>query len=170
MILGLTPFTFFHVVISLAGILSGLVVAYGLLTSKRLDGWTIVFLVTTVATNVTGFLFPFHGFTPAIGVGIISTIVLIAAIAARYSFHMTGLWRWVYVGCAVIALYFNVFVLIVQSFQKISALHELAPTQSEPPFVIAQGLALVLFVALGIFALRRFHPPADVVAAIGIAR
>ena len=170
MILGLTPFTFFHVVISLAGILSGLVVAYGLLTSKRLDGWTIVFLVTTVATNVTGFLFPFHGFTPAIGVGIISTIVLIAAIAARYSFHMTGLWRWVYVGGAVIALYFNVFVLIVQSFQKIPALHELAPTQSEPPFVIAQGLALVLFVALGIFALRRFHPPVDVVGAIGIAR
>ncbi len=170
MILGLTPFTFLHVVISLVAILSGLVVAYGLLTSKRSDGWTLFFLVTTVATSVTGFLFPFHGFTPALGVGILSMIVLIAAIAARYSFHMTGIWRWVYIGGAVIALYFNVFVLIVQSFQKIAALHDLAPTQSEPPFLIAQGAALVLFVALGILALRRFHPTANTVGAIGIAR
>jgi hypothetical protein len=158
MVMGLPAFTFIHVLISLAGIGSGLVVAYGLLTSKRFAGWTLLFLVTTAATSVTGFLFPFHGFTPAIGVGILSMIVLIAATLALYAFQLSGAWRWVYVGGAVIALYFNVFVLIVQAFQKIAALKALAPTQSEPPFLIAQAAALLIFLIVGILAIRRFHP------------
>jgi hypothetical protein len=159
MVLGMPTFTFIHVLISLAGIGSGLVVAYGLLTSKRLDAWTILFLVTTAATSVTGFLFPFHGFTPAIGVGILSMVVLIAAILALYVFRLAGAWRVVYIAGAVIALYFNVFVLIVQAFQKIAVLRDLAPTQTEPPFLIAQLAALLFFIAVGIQAVRRFHPP-----------
>jgi len=158
MIFGMSTFTFLHVLISLVGIGTGLVVAYGLLASQRLETWTACFLVTTVATSVTGFLFPFHGFTPAIGVGILSMIVLIAAILALYVFRLAGAWRWVYVGGAVIALYFNVFVLIVQSFQKIAPLKALAPTQTEPPFLIAQVAALLFFIAVGIGAVRRFHP------------
>jgi hypothetical protein len=151
-------FTLMHVLISLVGIGSGLVVAFGLLASKRLDGWTLLFLATTLATSVTGFFFPFRGFTPAIGVGILSLILLTMAIVARYIFHLQGFWRWVYVVSATTALYFNVFVLIVQSFQKIAALKALAPTQSEPPFLIAQGAALLIFLALGARAVRRFRP------------
>ena len=158
MIFGMSTFTFLHVLISLMGIGTGLVVAYGPLASQRLETWTACFLVTTVATSVTGFLFPFHGFTPAIGVGILSMIVLIAAILALYVFRLAGAWRWVYVGGAVIALYFNVFVLIVQSFQKIAPLKALAPTQTEPPFLIAQVAALLFYIAVGIGAVRRFHP------------
>jgi len=116
MILGMPIFTFAHVVISLVGIVSGLVVTYGLLAAKRLDGWTLVFLATTLATNVTGFLFPFHGITPALRLGALSTIVLVVAIAARYAFRLSGAWRWIYAASAVVALYFNVFVLIVQAF------------------------------------------------------
>jgi hypothetical protein len=160
MIFGMSTFTFAHVAISLVAILSGLAVVSGLLASKRMDGWTMLFLTTTVVTSVTGFLFPFHGFTPAIGVGLLSLIVLTAAIGARYGFHLLGAWRWIYVSGAVIALYFNVFVLIVQSFQKIAPLKALAPTQSEPPFFVAQLVALALFLVIGIAAVRRFHPAA----------
>src|SRR5713226_279196 len=130
MIFGMTTLTFVHVVLSLIGIFSGIVVAYGLLTGKRLDGWTAVFLATTVATSVTGFLFPFHRFTPAHGLGILSMIVLAIAILARYRFRLAGGWRRTYVVSAAIALYFNVFVLIVQMFQKVPVLKALAPTQS----------------------------------------
>lgn len=158
MILGMTTYTFVHVVLSLIGILSGLVVLYGLLTANRMNGWTLIFLVTTVATSVTGFGFPFNGFTPAIGVGILSMIALIAAIAARYAFHLAGIWRLVYVAGSVLALYLNVFVLVVQAFLKIPTLHVLAPTGSEPPFAIAQGVVLVLFIIAGILSARRFHP------------
>jgi len=158
MIAGLPTYTFVHVVVSLAGIVSGLFVAYGLLASKRFDSWTLLFLAATVATSVTGFIFPFHGFTPAIGVGILSMILLIAAIVARYVFNLAGSWRWIYVVGSVTALYFNVFVLIVQSFRKIAPLKVLAPTQSEPPFLIAQVAALLLFLVIGIGAVRRFHP------------
>jgi hypothetical protein len=159
MVLGMSTFTFVHVLISLVGIGTGLIVAYGLLTAQRLEGWTACFLVTTVATSVSGFFFPFHGFTPAIGVGILSMIVLIAAIVALYVFHLAGVWRWIYVGGAVIALYFNVFVLIVQAFQKIAPLKALAPTQTEPPFVVVQIAALLFFVGVGVASIRRFHPP-----------
>ena len=154
----LQTFTHVHVAISLAAILSGLVVLLGLLTGKRLDHWTSFFLLTTVATSVTGFFFPFHGFTPAIGVGIISLIVLAVAIVARYPRHLAGSWRVLYVIGATLALYLNVFVLIVQLFQNVPALKALAPTQSEPPFLVAQLAALILFVVLGILAAIRFHP------------
>lgn len=160
MISGMSPFTLIHVIISIVAIVSGAIVVAGLLGSRRLDGWTAVFLATALATNVTGFLFPFHGFTPAIGLGILSTIVLAAATAAYYAFHLGGAWRWIYAAGAVVALYFNIFVLIVQSFQKVPALKMLAPTQTEPPFAIVQALALLVFVGLGIGAVRRFRPSA----------
>lgn len=151
-------FTLVHVILSLIGILSGLVVLYGLLTANRMNGWTMLFLVTTVATSVTGFGFPFHGITPAIIVGILSLIFLLASIMARYVFHLAGSWRWIYVVSSVVALYFNVFVLVAQAFMKIPALHALAPKGSEPPFAIAQGIVLLLFVVAGILSVKRFHP------------
>jgi hypothetical protein len=150
-------FTQFHVALSLVGILSGLVVMVGLLTAQRLDRWTALFLVSTLATSVTGFLFPFHGFTPAIGVGIFSLVVLGAAVFARYSRHLRGAARWVYVITAMIALYLNVFVLIVQLFQKVPSLKSMAPTQTEPPFLVAQLLTLILFVVLTIVAAIKFR-------------
>ena len=153
----LAAYTLVHVLISLAGIFSGLVVLSGLLTSKRLDGWTTLFLATTVATSVTGFFFPFHGLTPALVVGIISLVVLAVAIYARYPRHLTGVWRKIYVVGAVVALYLNVFVLIVQSFLKVPALKALAPTQSEPPFKLTQLAVLMLFVVLGIIATIRYR-------------
>src|SRR5277367_2324656 len=156
----MSTFTLIHVLISLVAIGSGLAVTFGLLTSRRLEGWTLLFLAMTLATSVTGFFFPFHGFAPAIGVGILSMVVLTAAIAARYSFRLQGFWRSVYVVGATTALYFNVFVLIVQSFQKIGALKTLAPIRSEPPFLITQGAALLIFLALGALAVRRFRPTA----------
>ncbi|HKB56150.1 MAG TPA: hypothetical protein VKC51_01040 [Lacunisphaera sp.] len=154
----MSTFTLFHVALSLVGILAGFVASFGLLASKLCRISTPVFLWTTLATVVTGFFFPFHGFTPAIGLGIISLPVLAAAFYALYAGKLAGNWRWVYVICAVLALYFNFFVLIVQSFQKIPALNALAPTQKEPPFAIAQGAALLLFVVLGILAISRFRP------------
>ena len=154
----LKTFTDVHVAISLVAILSGLVVLFGLLTGRRLDHWTSFFLLTTVATSVTGFFFPFHGFTPAIGVGIVSLVVLAIAIFARYPRQLAGAWRWLYVISATFALYLNVFVLIVQSFQKVPALKALAPTQSEPPFLVAQLLALIIFVVLGTLAAIKFQP------------
>jgi len=159
MILGMTTatYTLVHVVISLVGIGSGLVVLYGLLTGKRLDRWTAAFLATTVATSVTGFGFPFDHLLPSHKVGIISLVVLAVAILARYALHLAGAWRWIYVVCAAVALYLNVFVLIVQAFEKVPALKALAPTQSEPPFLVTQLVVLALFVVLGIFAVKRFR-------------
>jgi hypothetical protein len=153
----LAAFTLFHVVLSLVGIGSGFVVVYGLLTSKRFDGWTALFLATTVATSVTGFLFPVHHFLPSHGVGIVSLIVLTFAILARYRFRLEGGWRRTYAITAVVVLYFNVFVLVAQLFMKVPALKELAPTQSEPPFAVAQLAVLLLFTALAIRAAMKFH-------------
>ncbi len=158
MILGMSPFLFVHVALSLIGIASGLVVAYGLTKSDRMNGLTLVFLATTVATSVTGFGFPFHGVTPAIILGCLSLAVLAATIAGRYLFHLGGPWRWIYAAGSVTALYFNVFVLVVQAFAKLPALHALAPTGSEPPFGIAQGMVLLAFIAVGVLAVRRFRP------------
>jgi len=163
MILGMTTFTFVHVAISLAGILAGFVAVFGLIAGKRLDGWTALFLVTTVATSVTGFMFPYHGFTPAIGVGILSLVVLAVAILGRYRRHLAGPWRRTYVISAVIALYLNVFVLVAQLFEKVPSLHALAPKGSEPPFAITQGIVIVIFIALGIAAARGFREPEVVV-------
>ena len=150
-------YTLLHVIISLIGIFSGLVVLFGLLGGKRLDCWTKWFLITTVLTSVTGFFFPFHGFTPAIGVGIISLLVLAVAIYARYPRQLAGHWRWIYVVTAVVALYFNVFVAVVQAFEKVPALKLMAPTQTEPPFKLTQLVVLALFVVLGIVAAIRFR-------------
>jgi pimeloyl-ACP methyl ester carboxylesterase len=147
-----------HVAISLIGILSGLVAMFGMLNRQRFYRWTEVFLATTAATSMTGFFFPFHGFTPAIGVGIISLVVLAIATAARYLRHLAGSWRWLYVLTATVALYFNCFVLVVQFFQKLPALKALAPTQSEPPFAVAQLVVLIVFVVLAVSASIRFHP------------
>jgi hypothetical protein len=158
MILGMTTFTAIHVLLSLIGVLSGVVILFGLLTANPMNGWTLLFLATTLATSLTGFFFPFHGFTPALGVGILSMLILAATIAARYGFHLGGAWRWVYVVGAVAALYFNSFVLIVQSFLKIPVLHALAPTGSEPAFVVAQGIVLVFYLMTGFLAVKRFHP------------
>jgi hypothetical protein len=159
MILGITTFAFIHVAISLIGIFSGLVVLWGLLIGKRTNGWTALFLISTVATSVTGFMFPYKGFTPGIGLGILSMIVLVIAIVARYSRHLEGGWRKAYVINAVIALYFNVFVLIAQLFEKVPALHALAPTGSEPTFAIAQGIVMVIFIVLGVYAVKGFREP-----------
>jgi len=151
-------YTIVHVLISVVGIFTGLIVLFGMLAGKRLDGWTKWFLITTVLTSVTGFFFPFHGFTPAIGLGIISLLVLAVAIYARYPRQLAGHWRWIYVVGAVISFYFNVFVGVVQSFEKIPALHALAPTQIEPPFKLTQLVVLALFAVLTIVAAIRFRP------------
>jgi hypothetical protein len=160
MIWGMTTsiFTLVHVVLSLVGIGAGLIVMWGLLAGKRLDAWTAIFLASTVATSVTGFGFPFHEFLPPHDVGVISLFVLALALVARYPFHLSGAWRWIYVVSAVIALYLNVFVGVVQAFQKVPALKGIAPTQTEPPFLIAQLAVLVLFVVLAIVATIRFAP------------
>jgi len=150
-------FTKVHVVISLIGIASGLIIVFGMLAAHGFDRWTALFLLSTLATSVTGFLFPFHGVTPGIVVGIISVVVLAIAIFARYPQHLRGSWRWIYVVSAVVALYLNVFVLIAQLFQKVPQLKALAPTQSEPPFAVTQLGVLVLFVLLGIVATIRFR-------------
>jgi hypothetical protein len=157
-ILGMAPDVLVHVLISLVGIASGLVVMAGLVPGKRLDGWTTVFLATTVATSVTGFLLPAEHFMPSHVLGILSLVTLTVAIAARYQYEMLGWWRPAYVVSAVVSLYFNVFVLVVQSFMKIPFLWHLAPTQTEPPFAITQAVVLVLFIVLGIFATLRFKP------------
>jgi len=159
MIFGMTTFTLVHVAISLVGILSGVVVAFGLLAGKRFDGWTALFLVTTVLTSVTGFFFPFEGFKPSYVVGAISLVVLALAILARYRRHFAGGWRRTYVISAVIALYLNVFVLVVQLFEKVPTLKAMAPRQSEPPFVVTQVVIMAIFVGLGIAAAKRFREP-----------
>ena len=153
----LSAFTKLHVVISLIGILSGLVVMFGLLAGQKLNRWTALFLISTVATSVTGFFFPFHRVTPAIVVGIISLVLLAVAIVARYARNLAGSWRWIYVVTAMISLYLNVFVLVVQLFQKVPALKALAPTQSEPPFAVTQLVVLALFVLLTIVAVIKFR-------------
>ena len=159
MIFGMTTSTYMlvHVLLSLVGIASGLVVVFGLLTGKRLDGWTALFLATTVATSLTGFGFPFDHLLPSHKVGIISLVLLAFAILARYAFHLRGVWRRIYVTTAVAALYLNVFVGVVQAFLKVPALHALAPKQTEPPFLVTQLVVLVLFIVTGIMAAKRFH-------------
>jgi hypothetical protein len=153
---GITLFTVFHVVLSLAGILSGFVVAFGFLTGNRLAVWNAFFLIATVATSVTGFLFPFHKLFPSHILGILSLIVLAIAIFAYYARGLAGGWRRAYVITAVLAEYSNVFVLIAQLFQKVPALKALAPTQTESPFKIAQLSVLLAFLLLGVFATKNF--------------
>lgn len=158
MIFGMTPFTFFHVLLSLIGILSGFIAVFGMIAGKRLDGWTTLFLVTTALTSITGFFFPFHGLTPGIILGIISLVILAVAIPARYVKNLAGAWRKVYAITASIALYLNVFVLVAQLFQKVPSLHALAPKGSEPPFLITEVVVMALFVVLTIAAAIKFRP------------
>ncbi len=159
MILGMSTatFTLLHVVISLIGIGSGVVMLYGLLVAKRLDGITAIFLVTTALTSISGFGFPFDHLLPSHKVAIVSLVLLTLAILGRYIFHLAGAWRWIYVVTATMALYLNVFVLIFQLFLKVPALKALAPKQNEPPFAVAQLLVLVIFVVLTIVAVKKFH-------------
>jgi hypothetical protein len=157
---GITTFTLVHVVLSLLGIFAGLVVAGGLVAGKRLDGWTGVFLVTTVATSVTGFGFPFVTFLPSHAVAILSLVVLPVVIVARYVKHLTGAWRAIYVVGTILALYLNVFVLLAQLFLRLPALMAAAPTQKELPFAATQILVLVLFVWLGWAAVKGFRAEA----------
>jgi hypothetical protein len=148
-----------HVVISLVAIVSGVAVAYGFVAAKRFDIWTASFLVTTMLTSATGFIFfQIERFTPALGVGAISLIVLAVAILGRYRFRLAGRWRPAYVISSVTAFYLNVFVLVAQLFQKVPALRDLAPTQSEPPFVVAQLVVLVACITIGIVGTIRFRP------------
>jgi hypothetical protein len=153
MSIGLQIYTIVHVVLSLAGISSGFAVFYGLLTDKRLEDWTRLFLVTTAATSVTGFFFPVDRFLPSHALGITSLLVLAVATAARNRHSLAGAWRWLYVVGAVAALYLNVFVLIVQSFVKVQALKDQPP--SSPAFV--QLTVLMLFIVGGVLAVRRFR-------------
>jgi hypothetical protein len=165
MVLGmsLATFTMLHVIISLIGIFAGFVVVFGMFGSNRMKGWTAIFLAMTILTSVTGFFFPFTKLLPSHIVGIISLIVLAIALLAYYVNDLNGSWRRIYVAAALLALYLNVFVAVVQAFLKIQPLKELAPTQSEPPFMIAQGVVLLVFIALFVGAVRAFHPDQGVI-------
>lgn len=167
MIVGLSiqTFTTIHVIISLIAIATSFVVMFGMLGSNKLPGWTAVCLFFTVLTTVTGFMFPFAGFTPAIGTGVISAVLLAFALVGLYVKKLAGSWRWIYVVTAVAAFWFNVFVLIVQSFGKLKFLNAAAPMVGPPfaepvntHFAIAQGVALLFFVVVGFLALRKFRP------------
>jgi hypothetical protein len=160
MVLGmsLVAFTLLHVVISLVGIFTGFVVVYGMFDSKPLRGWTTTFLATTILTDVTGYLFPFQKVLPSHVVGGISLAILALALVALYQQRLARSWRWIYVAGAVTALYLNVFVAVVQAFLKIPALNALAPTQSDPVFIVTQAVVMVAFVAIGILASKSFHP------------
>ena len=162
MVLGLSlpAFTMVHVIISLIGIVTGFIVLFGLFGSHRMPGMTALFLLSTILTSVTGFLFPVDKLLPSHIVGIISLVMLAIACVALYAMKLSGAWRWIYTLTAMIALYLNVFVLVIQSFLKIGPLHALAPSvpPSEPPFAVVQGLVLVFFVIAIIGAVRRFRP------------
>ncbi|MBY0381252.1 MAG: hypothetical protein K2W78_04975 [Xanthobacteraceae bacterium] len=160
MVLGLSlpTFTAVHVLISLVGIVSGFIALVGLLRSTITRGWTALFLLTTILTSATGFLFPFTKLLPSHIVGIISLVLLAIAVVALYAQHLRGIWRPAYVITALLSLYLNVFVLVVQLFQKVAPLKAAAPTQSEPPFIAAQGVTLLFFVAVIIFCTLRFRP------------
>ena len=154
---GMSPQAFGHTLISLVGIAAGVPVVLGFLNGKRTDGWTSTFLWATVMTTVTGFMLPADRILPAHIVGVISLVVLTTAFYARYGRRYAGSWRWVYVASAMAALYLNVFVLVVQLFLKVEGLKALAPTQSEPPFAIAQGIVFLAFAGLTVLAIKRFH-------------
>lgn len=160
MVLGmsLATFTLVHVIISLVAIVTGIIVMFGMIESKRMPGLTAIFLIFTIATSVTGFLFPFTTLLPSHITGIISLVLLAIALLALYGLTLSGAWRWIYAVTALLSLYLNVFVLIIQGFLKVDALKALAPTQTEPAFLIAQGGCLVLFVIFIYGAVRRFRP------------
>jgi hypothetical protein len=159
MVLGMSlrTYTQIHVAISLIGIGSGLIVVFGMLGGKLLRGWNALFLLTTILTSVTGFGFPVEHLLPSHIVGIISLVVLAIALVALYVFHLAGGWHRTYAICAVVALYFNVFVLVVQSFLKVPALHALAPEGKEPPFLVAQLIVMAILIGLGVGAAQKYR-------------
>lgn len=161
--LSLHAFTVLHVIISIIELFAGAAVTLQMLGGKR-SGFNFLFLVTAALTTLTGFLFPYHGPTPAITLGFITLPFLLLAAVAWYTGRLRGVWRVIYVLSTLILFYLDAFVAIVQSFMKIPALHALAPTGKEPPFAIAQGLLLLVFIILGFLALKRFHPVAAVAA------
>jgi hypothetical protein len=154
----LSTYTVIHTILSLIGIAAGIVALFQMIGGKLSKGWTWLFLFTTILTSVTGFGFPVTGLMPSHIFGVISLAVLALALYALYSKHLAGAWRWIYVVTAAIALYLNCFVGVVQAFQKLPPLQPLAPTQSEPPFQIAQLALLLVFIILGFLAVRKFHP------------
>ncbi len=156
--MSLATYTVIHTILSLIGIAAGFVVLFGMLGGKLPKTWTWIFLFTTILTSVTGFGFPVTGLMPSHIFGVISLVVLAIALYALYGKHLSGAWCWIYVVTAAVALYLNSFVGVVQAFQKIAFLQLLAPTQSEPPFQIAQLALLLVFIILGFLAVRRFHP------------
>jgi hypothetical protein len=158
--LSLSAFTTLHVIITLIAIVAGLVVMFGMLGSTRTGALTAIFLLFTILTSVTGFMFPFNGVTPGILIGILSCILLAIACTALYGMHLAGAWRWIYLVTALASLYLNVFVLVIQSFLKIPPLHELAPGNppAGPAFAVVQGIVLVFFVVMIVRVWRRFHP------------
>jgi hypothetical protein len=162
MVLGmsLAMFTMVHVIISLVGIVAGLVVMFGMLGSQLKPGLTAIFLLFTILTSATGFLFPFTQLLPSHMIGILSLVLLAIACIALYAMGLAGSWRWIYVVTALLSLYFNVFVLVIQSFLKIPALTAVAPGNppSGPVFAVVQGVVLVFFVLMIIGAWRRFRP------------
>ena len=172
MILGmsLATFTLVHVVISLIAIVAGIVVMFGLLGSNPRPGLAALFLLFTILTSATGFLFPFTQLLPSHMIGILSLVLLAIACIALYGMKLSGAWRAVYVVTAMASLYLNIFVFIIQAFLKVGPLHALAPSvpPSEPPFAIAQGLVLVGFVALTVLALKRFYPARNATAAVSM--
>ncbi len=158
--MSLAAFTQFHVVLSLVGIAAGLLIVVGMWKSERMPYTTALFLATTILTSVTGFFFPFVKIGPPHIFGVISLVLLVFTLLGLYRYRLAGRWRATYVVTAIIALYLNSFVGVVQAFLKIPALHALAPQGNEPPFAVAQGLLLVLFVVAGVLAVRRFRPVA----------
>jgi hypothetical protein len=156
----MSTFTWVHTALSVAALIAGLIVVLALFGSKTLDGWTAIFLVTAIATSATGFGFPFQSFGASHWIGVISLVVLVLAVLARYVFHYAGDWRWLYAVCTVVAFYFLVFVLIAQAFKKVPALAALAPNLSEPPFAIAQVAVLVIFAVIIVVTAQKFRPAA----------
>lgn len=156
----LDAITFFHTAVSLLAILAGTVAVVGILRGEAVRFWTSLFLATAIVTSVTGFFFPFKGITPAQVVGALALLILAVVLLAFHRFHVERAWRWLYAAGLVASLYLLVFVGIVQAFQKIAYLNRLAPTGTEPPFAVAQGAALVLFIAIGIAAALRYRPQA----------
>jgi hypothetical protein len=156
----LTAFTLFHVLLSLVGIATGFVMIYGMITARPREGWTTAFLWSTAATTVTGFLFPFHGVLPSHIFGVLTTLLLALALMGRYRYGLSGRWRRTFAISTAVAQYLNVFILVVQLFRKTPFLKALAPTESEPPFQIAQLAVLIFFIGLTALAASRFRAPA----------
>lgn len=160
-IIGIHTFIMIHVVLSLIGIFSGFIVVSGMLRNKLLEGWTVLFLASTVLTSMTSLYFRVPFFSTTIAVAIISLIVLAVAILALYGYRLAGPWRWSFVMGAVLALYLNVFLAVAQLFKKVQLLRSMAPTLSEPPFYAVQLVVMIIFIMIGARALRSFHPEID---------